>query len=126
MQRPMTESYRVAIVVDREFGPQLADLAQRSHVWVCDSPANRPATEAVWRTNEGQYDFQSGVTIFECSPEESPDDALVNILETVDLHHAWSVIEVIGCKSSPRFRSTFAEYGAVITELRPDHFEARR
>ena len=130
----MAEPYRVAIVVDRHFGPRLAELAKRLHVWVCDSPGNRPAVEAIWRDRgEGKYNIDSGVTILDCAPDEAVEDALANIIGTVDEHHGqyshdppWSVIEVIGCGPSPRVRTAFAEYGAEVTDLKPDRFEARR
>jgi hypothetical protein len=126
--------YRVAIVVDRQFGPQLGDLAGRLHVWVCDSPANRPAAEAIWRARgDGEYDIESGATLFNCAPDEAVEDALVDIIGTVDEHHGkyshdppWSVIEVIGCNPSPRVQAAFAALGAQITGMPPDRFEARR
>jgi len=130
----MDEPYRVAMVVDREFGSQLSALANRLHVWICDSPANRPAIEAIWRAQgDRKYDIESGATIFNCAPDQSVEDALVNIIGTVDLHHGeysheppWSVIEVIGCEPTPRIRSAFAEFGAEIAGVHPDRFEARR
>jgi hypothetical protein len=130
----MADPYRVAIVVDRQFGPQLADMAKRLHVWICDSPTNRPAVEAIWRARGGrEYHIESGATIFDCAPDEAIEDALVNIIRAVDEHHGehshdppWSTIEVIGCSPSPCVQRAFAEFGAQIAGLQPDRFEARR
>jgi hypothetical protein len=130
----MDDPYRVAIVVDREFGPQLDALAKRLHVWICDSPINRPAVEAIWRARgDRKYDIESGATIFNCAPDQPVEDALVNIIGAVDEHHGeysheppWSVMEVIGCAPTPRVRSAFAEFGAQVSAMRSDRFEARR
>ena len=128
----MTAPYRVAIVVDREFGSQLAEFAQRLHVWICDSPTNRPAVEAVWRSRgDRTYDIESGASIFNCASETPLEDALINILGTVDEHHGeyshdppWSVIEVIGCGATARVRKAFADLGAQVADEQADRFDA--
>lgn len=130
----MPPPYRVAIVVDREFGSRVAELAKRVHVWLCDSPLNRPAAEALWHAPGGDaYDLETGVTLFDCPPDQPVEDALVHIVGTVDQHHGqhahdppWSVIEVIGCPATPRVRRAFAEFYAQITPTSLDRFEARR
>lgn len=37
----MPELYRVFVVVDREYGERLGELAQTGPVWIVDTPANR-------------------------------------------------------------------------------------
>ncbi|HEV7299509.1 MAG TPA: hypothetical protein VGN72_09115 [Tepidisphaeraceae bacterium] len=130
----MSRPYKVAIVVDREFGSRLDAVAKQLHVWICDSPTNRAAFDAVHRSRgEWRYDLESGVTIFKCDPIESAEDALIAVLGAVDLHHGgyshdppWSGIDVFGCAATPRVRDAFAEYGANVTSETADGFEARR
>jgi hypothetical protein len=44
------DSHRVGIVVDRDFGSHIVDLARSMHLWVVDSAANRPAIDAARRS----------------------------------------------------------------------------
>jgi hypothetical protein len=44
----MTEPYRVFVVVDREYGERLAELAQTGPVWIVDTPANRSVAQQIW------------------------------------------------------------------------------
>jgi hypothetical protein len=56
-------------VVDHHFGQRLNALAARLHVWICDTPVNRQATEEIWRANPG-FSGSAGVTIFQVEDED--------------------------------------------------------
>jgi hypothetical protein len=126
--------HHVAIVVDGSFGNRLAALAERLHVWICGSPANRAAAAAIWGARSGTaYDIESGVTVFVCSEVEPPDTVLLGVLDTVDEHHGqhshdppWSVIEVFGCPPTPKVLDALAHFGALVEEEGPAGFVARR
>lgn len=128
----MLPPYRVAIVVDRNFGNQVKALSRRLNVWICKTPANQLAVETIWRA-QPEYNLESGVTVFNCTEQETPEEMVANILDNVDLHHgqfshdpAWSIIEVIGCLATEKIKQAFANYQAEVFPTGPDQFEARR
>jgi hypothetical protein len=45
----MADPYKVRIVVDREFGEQLARLPRGEPVWIVDTPTNKPVVELLWK-----------------------------------------------------------------------------
>jgi hypothetical protein len=53
----------------RDFSTHLPELAERCHVWVVDTPANRQAAEAVWAS--GPSDRTHGVITFKIYEGES-------------------------------------------------------
>jgi hypothetical protein len=59
-----------------------------------------------------------GVTIFKTRDDSSPEDTLIQELQTIDLHHGvysanppYTVLEVIGTGISDRVKGKFAEFG---------------
>ena len=76
---------RVVIVMNSDVGTQLASLAERFHVWVVDTAANRRAAEAIWAVGPG--DRTHGVTTFERYEGESVESSVVNLLRVIDEHH---------------------------------------
>ena len=88
----------VAVVVDRDFGERLLTLAQRLHVWVCDTPINDAAGEKAWAAlPPGAVWNEVGVTTFRVGENDSPEDMAICHVGDIDLHHpAWSRIEVYG------------------------------
>ena len=107
-------SHHVAVVVDREFGERLLPLAQRLHVWICDTPANREAAEKAWETiMPGAVWNEVGVTTFRISEDDSPEDMAISHIGDIDLHHpAWSQVEVYGVRLNDELRAAWQEYGA--------------
>jgi hypothetical protein len=109
--------HRVAIVVDPAFGNALDALANRLHVWVCSSPANRRAAEehSTWGRPPSA---ECGITTFKVESGESPEAMLLAILPDVDLHHGrlshpsgWEAIEVYGMVPTDATRAALREYG---------------
>ena len=110
--------YSVAIVVDRDFGDELVGLAQRLHVWVCSTPANRRQVECTRGAQPASPSIEHGVTTFNVSEADSPEELLIGVLGAVDLHHGeyshsppWSTLEVYGASATPAVRAALAEFG---------------
>jgi hypothetical protein len=110
-------TYRVAIVVERDFGKDLVPLARRVHVWACYTTENRLYVDEARRALPNPS-IEHGVTTFNVRPDESSEEMLLGILETVDLHHGehshsppWSTLEVYGALATHRVRAALAEFG---------------
>jgi hypothetical protein len=119
----MSTEHGVAIVVDRGFGDRLIALARRLHVWIIDSPVNRPAYGEVWRAAPG-YVLESGATIFNDDGTQPPDAVAARILDVVEQHHGvdahtppLSRLEIYGASRTPLLR-------AALEDLRFDKFES--
>lgn len=82
----MTQPYRVFVVLDRDYGQRLAELAETGPVWIVDTPANRSVAQEIWaaRPNRSHLD---GVTTFKAPKDASSEDILIDELDTIDLHH---------------------------------------
>ncbi len=118
---------RVAIVVDREFGERLAELAGRMPVWIGDTPTNRPWIDAHWALTEGD------VTRFAVGFEDGPETMAMDILPTVDLHHGkssedlpWTELTFFGIEPTSALREALAEHGVGGFRATADGFIATR
>ncbi len=126
--------HHVAVVVDRAFGERLLPLAQRLHVWVCNTPANREAVEkAVAALPPGAVWNEAGATTFRVSENDSPEGMVLDQLSTIDLHHgesshdpAWSQIEVYGVRLNDALRAAWQEYGVNEFRETPEGFVCSR
>lgn len=106
--------HSVALVVDRTFGERLLPLAQRLHVWVCDTPINDAAAEeagaaippgAVWN--------EVGVTTFRAGPNDTPEEMVIGRILDIDEHHPnWTQVEVYGVWLTDDVRAAWQEYRA--------------
>jgi hypothetical protein len=118
----MAEPYRVFVVVDREYGERLAEIAQKGPVWVVDTPANSAVAQRLWSSTLS-HSHLNGVTTFKTRGDSSPEDTLIRELETIDLHHGvysanppYTILEVIGTEITERVKTELSEFGF-------DHFE---
>ena len=89
----MAAHSRVAIVMSPDFSGALAELAQRCHVWVVDTPVNCRAAEAI-SVAGGEYDRTHGVTTFTVSESESTEASIVSLLPVIDDHHGLGAVEM--------------------------------
>ena len=128
----MTKPYRVFVVVDREYGQRLTDQTQAGPIWVVDTPANREVAQEIWDAEPNRSHLQ-GITTFKFPEDDSPEDILVNELDTIDLHHGkysanppYTVLEVIGTAITSRLRSELARFGFDEFQQTPDGFRAMR
>lgn len=99
-----------------DFGASLAELAQRFHVWVVDTPRNRRAAEALWADASGNRIHS--VTTFNVPEDESTEASLVDLLVVIDEHHGLRaerstdvVLEVLGALLTPRIRAKLDTLG---------------
>ncbi len=113
----MPEPYRVFVVVDREYGERLVELAQTGPVWIVDTPGNRNVAQQIWASNPNRSHLD-GVTTFKFGEGSSSEDILANQLDTIDLHHGtysanppYTVIEVIGTGISARLMAELSPFG---------------
>jgi hypothetical protein len=115
----MTKPYRVFVVVDREYGQRLTALTQEGPVWAVDTPANRAVAQHIWDAEPNRSHLQ-GITIFKFPKDGSPEDILVNELDTIDLHHGtysanppYTELDVIGTAITPRLRTELGQFGSM-------------
>lgn len=107
------EAYRVAIIVDPDYGERANDVADRCHTWIVISPANESAIAA---RRHDAFSSESGLTAFRGN--ETPERTLVSILSTVELHHGAdshdppvSILEVIGTPVTEAIRDELGNLG---------------
>jgi len=119
---PMTQPYRVFVVVDRDFGQHLTALAEMGPVWIADTPVNKCVAQKIWAAYPRSGHLE-GVTTFNVPDGTSSEDILINELGTIDLHHGtysanppYTVLEVIGTSITARLKAELGEYGF-------DHFQ---
>ncbi|MFB1480313.1 hypothetical protein [Corallococcus sp. RDP092CA] len=127
---------KVGIVVARDFGSRVADLARVFHVWVVESRANTPVIHGVWKSGlmEAAVDpLAGGVTSFAALEGESPEAMCARIAGAVDEHHGafahdppWSEIEVFGVKLTSTLRHVFDELEATACTPIQEGFVCRR
>ena len=128
----MNDAYRVFVVLDRDYGDRLPSLAGNEPVWIVDTPTNRAAAQAFWASRPHR-DHLDGVTTFRVSDDCSPENALINELETIDMHHGvhsanppYTVVEVIGAQISDEIRNKLSQFGFNQFEATQKGFRAVR
>jgi hypothetical protein len=128
----MSDAHRVFLVVDREYGERLSELARTGPVWIVDTPNNRVAAQRIWAIRATSTHLD-GVTTFKTGDDCSCEDALINELDTIDLHHGtysanppYTVLEVIGAVMSERLTTELAEFGFDEFEATAEGFRAVR
>ena len=107
--------YKVIVVVDPEFGEQLARLPAGVPVWIVDTDANRPVAHRLWNERPDENHL-TGITTFRIT-NPSPEENLIQQLSAIDLHHGpdsadppYSELEVIGTPLTERVKSALAEF----------------
>lgn len=113
----MPRSYRVFVVLDREYGEQLQELASKGAGWIMDTPANREAAQNWWAEHRNQSHLV-GVTTFRFRRDASLEDALIGEMDTIDLHHGtysadppYTELEAVGIVITERLRAELTSYG---------------
>jgi hypothetical protein len=109
--------YKVYVVVDREFGERLTNLAPGVPVWIVNTPLNRTVAERLWK-ERNQQGYLTGITTFDDLESSSAEDLLLWELDTIDLHHGpqsadppYTILEVLGTPLSDRIRAELSQYG---------------
>jgi hypothetical protein len=113
----MTEPYRVFVVVDRDYGQRLSELAQTGPVWIVDTAVNRTVAQQIWAADPNRSHLK-GVTTFKVPEDSSSEDILIDELDTIDLHHGtysanppYTVLDVIGAAITARVKVELAQFG---------------
>jgi hypothetical protein len=128
----VSKAYRVHIVVDPFYGAHILDLPVGEPAWVVDSPENHPVISRIWKERPvlGQL---SGITSFKFDAKTKPDDRLINILWSADLHHGeyshdppYSILNVIGVDWSEKIQEELDRFGFNSHEITLEGFVARR
>jgi len=112
----------VFIVVERNYGPRLADLPPDEPVWIIDSPTNRSAAENAW-ANRPRGVHGNGVTLF-TSTSASAEDCVIHQLDVIDLYHGiysadppYAGFQIVGTELTARLIAELAPYD--LTEITP-------
>jgi hypothetical protein len=131
-----TRSHKVGIVVDRNFGDRIQQLARLFHVWVVESPSNTPVIQKVWEAQSRVPDLDilgPGVTSFGASSGETAEDMCARIASEVQVHHGefghdppWAEIEIHGVQLDDRLGEVFRALGTTEFEAFPEGFICRR
>jgi hypothetical protein len=100
------DGYRVFVVLDREYGERLSELAANGPVWIVDTPTNRAGAQRIW-TADPNRSHLDGITTFKTADASSPETVLIEQLDTIDPHHGtysanppYTVFEIVGTKTS--------------------------
>ena len=124
--------HEVALVVDPAFGDKLVDLADRLHVWVIDTPANRTAAELA-RKGSREHSLERGITTFRADAARPPEEIVVASFSDIELHHGeyshdppWSVLEVYGTAVTEAISAALEKFGFAVAEAHEDGFRAVR
>lgn len=124
--------YSIRVVLDRSFGERLSALPAGKPVWLIKSPINTPVAQRLW-TERPAKDHLTGITTFEASVSEIPEETFLSIVDTIDLHHGefssgspYYVLLVIGCTVTPEIRLALEERGFRIAAENSDGFSAIR
>ena len=124
--------YKVYVVVDREFGELLAAIEPGAPVWIVDTPTNKAVAKRLW-TERPQENHSTGITTFDTDESSSPEDVLLDELDTIDLRHGaysadppYTVLEVIGAPLSATIETAMSAYGFNEFETNSTGFTAKR
>ncbi len=125
---------RVHVIVAGDFGERLRDLPLDEPVWVADTPSNHPVLRSIWAARPADIPRTlAGITSFQVAESQLPEDWLLGILGTIQLHHGeysqsppYSELRVIGTALTPRLRSELSEYDFADYEDLPDGFVAHK
>lgn len=107
------------VVLSGEFAPRLADLAHSYHVWVVRTSATEKVAHRIWGEQPPQEvnPPMAGITLFTGTGD--PEDDLLSIIDTVELHHglaggrvpAANSIRVLGTPPTDSVREVFRSLG---------------
>ncbi|MGA2981236.1 MAG: hypothetical protein ABSD76_16725 [Terriglobales bacterium] len=129
---PMPAPYRVFVVLDREYGERLSELAAKGPVWIVDAPENRAEAQKLWAAHPSRSRLD-GVTTFKAADDCSREETLIKELDTIDEHHGaysadppYTVLEVVGADVSERIKGELARFGFNEFQATPNGFRAVR
>jgi hypothetical protein len=122
--------YRVAVILDPNYGKKILELTPQMHVWVISSPVNDEIVYPYWKSMpvSKELNQDQGITLI------GDKEILFNadLLDDIWIHHSdqWfdppiSEILVIGVELSSSVRAVLDNYGLDIIEETEKYFIAR-
>ncbi|OYZ23713.1 MAG: hypothetical protein B7Y39_03765 [Bdellovibrio sp. 28-41-41] len=85
----------VAVILDSEFGSKLKLIPVDYAIWICRSDTNEPVADEIWQTSQ-----ERPITVFDIDEDDEPEEAFLDMLTGVALHHEWTTIDVYGAELS--------------------------
>lgn len=85
----------VAVILDTEFGSKLNLIPANYAIWICRSDANEPVADEIWNKSK-----ERSITVFDIDEEDDAEEAFIDMLTGVALHHDWITIDVYGAELS--------------------------
>jgi len=96
----MSDELEVCLILDPNFGEKLKAISPDKITWICDSLQNRPVVESIWEKLRTTSDSRRDqLTLFGLS--NAREEAVVDVISDIDLHHAWKKLRVYGVSLSP-------------------------
>jgi hypothetical protein len=124
--------YKIYVVVERKFGEQLMEIPEGVPVWIVDTPINKPVAERLRKERKNQSDL-IGITTFNDCTSSSPEELLVDELDTIDLHHGphsanppYIELEVVGARLTDEIKAELSEYSFTQFEPTAEGFRCTR
>tara|TARA_B110001454_G_scaffold181094_1_gene174965 strand:- start:18249 stop:18632 length:384 start_codon:yes stop_codon:yes gene_type:complete len=85
----------VAVILDPDFGQKLKLIPTDYAIWICRSDANEPVADEIWKKAQ-----ERSITVFDIDEEDDAEEAFIDMLTGVALHHEWINIDVYGAELS--------------------------
>jgi hypothetical protein len=122
-------SAKVALVLDRDCGENLTELASRMAVWVIDSPSNKTVASELWDRDPNPEHM---ITTFTES-RAVDETCFEGLMDNIELHHGeysqtppFRELEVFGLTPTPIIENVLADIGFVFADKTPTGFRALR
>jgi hypothetical protein len=122
----------VYVVVDPRFGERLAQLPTGVQIWIVYTPINKPVAQRLWK-EKPQTTHLTGITTYNYSENESPEQNFLKELDTIGLHHGIcstaspiTRMEVIGTDATSIVKFKLADLGFHDITTTADGFMAVR
>ena len=120
---------KVALVLDRDFGEELQDVATQMAVWIIDSPPNKAVARELWEW-QPKPEHMSATFMEPAVPDETSFAGLMN---NIELHHGeysqtppFHELEVIGLKPTSTVEEVLSDFGFALMETTIASFRAGR
>jgi len=115
-----------------QLSSRMSGLIAAGPVWAVDSADNREFTQRLW-TDSPTPGHLDGVTLFKASENRSPEQMLINWMDTIDLHHGvcsadppYTAIRVVGSILTSEGRQILGTFGFASFKVTDEVFDAAR
>src|ERR1051326_9385878 len=82
----LTHPSTVHVIVAPDYGERLRELPPQEDAWVADTVCNHPVIQRIWAARSPHVP-PGGITSFVVAPDKTPEDWLLDVLGTIDMHH---------------------------------------